>query len=246
MKRLVIVMFAIILALSLAACGGGSGGSGGSGGGGSSSSGNGDIDLSDAVDDLVEEAIVENKFSLEAAALYWKSIGVDVEAATPDWDWVVDEEKMATYGDAPGTSYGHASIMFEKSDGGEISVEDFTGWARKVFAATAAASDDGYNIIGWEFVGEGEDARSEVTFETAIENWIPGWGFMKNGEHMVVYLGESYDTNRDSALGRILYHYGVSADIAVGMQKSFDELWGDMEDAFEEYGDEIEDALKNY
>ena len=241
MKKIVIVML-VLLVFTLAACGG----KGKSSSGGDSSSGSGDIDLSDAVEDIVEEAIAENSFSLEAAALFWKSVGVDVDVAAPDWDWVVNEEKMGTYGDAPGSSYGHACILFEKSDGGEISEEEFAGFGRNVFAATAAASDDGHNIIGWEFVGEGEDALSEVTFEKAFEGWLQGWGFMKNGVIMVAYLGDAYDTNKDSEIGRMFYYYGASADIAVGMQKSWDDTWGDMEEAFEEHGDEIEAALKDY
>ena len=244
MKKIVITALALLLALSLAACGG----KGGGGEGAASSSGSGDVDVMEVAEDLVEDAIVENAFSVAAAEAYWKIVaGVDKSATEPDWEWVIDEEKMGTYGDKPDPEgYGHGCILFEKKDGSEISEEEFESWARKVFAATAAASDSGHNIVGWEFVGEGEDALSEVTFEKAFEGFMQGWGFLKNGRHLVVYLSEIYDTNKDSEIGRVLYYYGAQADIAVGMQKSFDETWGDMEDAFEEYGDEIEDALKNY
>ena len=220
MKKIMLLTLALILALSLAACGDkdnpGDGG-----------------DLKNAVADAAEH----NSFSLAAAEAFWKNAGIDVNAAAPDWDWVVNEEKMATYGDKLDASYGHAQILFEKKDGGEISEEEYNAWAKKVFDATAAASDNGHNIIGWEFVGEGEDALSEVSFEKAIGGWLKGWGFLKGERNMVVYLGDAYDTNKDSEIGRTLYYYGASADVAYGMAKSMDELWQDMEDAFEDLGD---------
>ena len=42
------------------------------------------------------------------------------------------------------------------------------------------------------------------------------------------------------------YYNGVQIDINTGLQKSWDELWQDVEDAFEEYEDEIKDALEDY
>jgi hypothetical protein len=231
MKKIAIFALVLALMLSLAACGGSS---------------DGKVDLDDAADELVEEAIEHNPFSLAAADTFWnKAAGVDVNAAVPDWDWVVNEERMATYGDAPDSAYGHGSILFEKKDGGEISAEEYRAWAKKVFDATAAASDDGHNIVGWEFAGDGEDALSEVSFEKALEGWMQGWGFMRNGRNMVVYLGDAYDTEKTSAIGRELYYYGASADIAFGLEKSMDETLQDVGDAFEEYEDEIRDALQD-
>ncbi len=123
----------------------------------------------------------------------------------------------------------------------------FSAWAKKVFDATAAASDTGYNTIGWEFAGEGEEGTAQTTFEDAVgSGFMKGWGFVKDGRNMVVYLDEPYDTDKDSAIGRELYYYGVEVDIAYGMEKSLDETWQDMEDALDEYGDEIQDALDDY
>ncbi len=203
--------------------------------------------LGDAVQDMVDDAIAHNAFSLAAAANFWKvCAGLEVDAAAPDWDWVVDEEKMTTYGDTTDSSYGHASIAFEKAGGGEVSEEEYRAWAQKLFNATAAASDDGHNIIGWEFVGEGEDGFGEVSFDRAFDSWMPGWGFMVNGRNMVVYLDEKYDTDKESTIGRALYNYAVAADICYGMQASMDDLWGEMEDVLDEYEDEIKDALDDY
>jgi hypothetical protein len=204
------------------------------------------IDVTEAAEKMVEEAAERDAFSLAAATAFWKAKGVDMDAAAPDWDWTVDEEKMATYGDEPDSSYGHASVVFEKAGGGEISKEEFQAWARKVFDATAAASDDGHNIIGWEFAGDGEDALSEAAFEDAIDAFMPGWGFMRDGKNMVVYLSEAYDTGKDSAIGRELYYYGAAADMAVGLQKSMDDAMADADAAFEEYEDEIKAALEDY
>jgi hypothetical protein len=199
------------------------------------------------------EAVLSNEIELEpfseaAAAAFWlQAAGVDEAAAVPDWDWVIDESKMMTYGDTIDSAYGHGSICFEKADGGEISEEEFQAWAQKLFTATAAASDDGHNIIGWEFTGEGENGLSEVAFEEAVDGgFMQGWGFMKNGRNMVVYLDEVYDTGKDSAIGRELYYYGVKADIAFGLEMSLDDALGEAEQYFEENEEEIEKALDEY
>jgi hypothetical protein len=261
MKKIMVLALAVVLALTLAACGGrdksGALGdvldgmlddSNAPNAGTTAPDGDGEVDLEAVAADMVEDAVERNAFSEAAAEEFWKIVaGVDKNAVTPDWDWIINEERMGTYGDTPDPGgYGHGVILFEKKDGGEISEEEYKAWAEKVFKATAAASDDGHNIIGWEFVGDGEDALSEVSLERALDGWLQGWGFMRDGRNMVVYLGDAYDTEKDSAIGRDLYYYGVSADIAIGLQKSMDEAWDDMEAAFEEHGDEIKDALEDY
>ncbi len=212
------------------------------------------IDLSNAANKLIAEAEARGAFSEAAAEAFWLVVaGVEKSDAAPDWDWIVDEERKATYGDTPDPNgYGHGSILFEKAGGGEISLEEYRAWARKVFDATAKASDGGHNIVGWEFAGEDEDALGEVSFDDAMGAgadglvFMQGWGFQRNGRNMVVYLSEEYDRDKDSAIGRDMYYYGVSADIAVGLQKSMDDTWADMEQAFEENEDAIRDALKDY
>lgn len=201
-------------------------------------------DVADAVEDIVDDAIEHNAFSLAAAEAFWNAVaGVDVSDAAPDWDWVVNEERMSTYGDTVDSVYGHASISFEKTDGSEISEEEFRAWAEKLFNATAAASDDGHNIVGWEFVGEGEDALAEVSFEDAFSGgFMQGWGFVRDGRNLVVYLEEKYDSEKESQIGRLLYVYGAAADISYGMEASMDDLWAEIEG----YEDEIEDALEDY
>jgi hypothetical protein len=199
------------------------------------------------VDELVEDAVEHDAFSMAAATAFWNDKGIDVEAAAPDWEWIIDEEKMTTYGDEPDSAYGHASIAFEKADGGELSEEEFRAWAEKMFSATAAASDDGYNIVGWEFAGDGEDALSQVSFDDAFGGgFMQGWGFMRNGRNMVVYIGENYTTDKDSEIGRSLYNYAVSADVCFGLEKSLDDALSDAEAAFEENEDEIKEALDDY
>jgi hypothetical protein len=256
MKKLIVLALALMLALSTAACGAMDAaqdairdampGETENAAAGSEADEDEKTDITEAAETLVEDAIEHDAFSLAAATAFWNAKGVEIQAASPDWDWAVDEEKMTTYGDSPDSSYGHASVAFEKADGGEISQEEFQAWARKVFDATAAASDDGYNIIGWEFAGDGEDALSEAAFEDAIDGFMPGWGFMRDGKNMVVYLSELYDTGKDSAIGRELYYYGAVADMAMGLQQSMDDAMADADAAFEEYEDEIKNALEEY
>ena len=215
-----------------------------------------DADLSDASDDkidaqeVVEKALEEaeelNSFSVEAVERWLKNAaGIELSAVEPDWEWKLKNEYCA-YGDDPASSgYGHAAIIFTKAEG-EVSDQEIDDYFAKVFAATAAASDDGYNIIGYEFVGEGEDALAETTLEAALDSWMPGWGFRYNGTLMAVYVNSEYDNDKESELDRLFYYDGVQIDIGVGLQKSFDDSWDEMEEYFEENEEEIKEALEDY
>ena len=150
---------------------------------------------------------------LEAAAGIKKS---DIE---PDWEYVINDESYKNYGDDPSSGFGHGSICFQKVKG-EVSDEEYEKWAAKVFAVTAAISDDGHNIAGYEFSKEGEDPLTPVNFETAMALWIPGWCYKYNGKYMTVYVSTEYDENKESKKGSLLYNYAVTADIGFGLQKS--------------------------
>jgi hypothetical protein len=235
-KKILSITLILVLALSLGACGGG----------------DKKASAEDIAEDAVNEAYDSSKaFTEKAAAAFWeKNAGLKEADAAPDFDWVIDEKKMKTYGDDPSSEYGHASICFEKKGGAELTKEEYNAWAKKLFDATAKASDDGHNIIGWEFVGDGEDALAETTLADATgigteeEAFMPGWGFVKNGKNMTVYISKESDDAKESALGELLYYYAVTADIAFGLQKSMDETMDDAEEALDEYGDEIKDTLE--
>ncbi|MBQ6872828.1 MAG: hypothetical protein IJO24_00805, partial [Clostridia bacterium] len=82
-----------------------------------------------------------------------------------------------------------------------------------------------------------------TTLEDALNGFLQGWCFRKNGKSMAVYVSEIYDNDKDSELNRLFYYYGVKFDIGVGLQKSFDDTLNDMEQALEENEDEIKEAL---
>ena len=146
----------------------------------------------------------------------------------------------------PASGSGHAVVIFKTSDSSELTDDQIKEYYEQVFKVTAAASDDGYNIIGHEFVGEGENPDDETTLEDALSGFLQGWCFRKDGKSMAVYVSDIYDNDKDSELDRLFYYYGVKFDIGVGLQKSFDDTLKDAEDAFEEHEDEIKDALDDY
>ena len=245
MKKLIALTLAMVLALSLlAACGGG---------GGSSGVGNNDdlrrdgedgkIDIEKAAENILEDAISNNAFSVAAADASLKARGVSKSAVEPDWPYTVDEEKMQAYGDT-----SHGVIRFTKKDG-YVSDEEYEAWLKKAFSATAAASDDGYNIQGFSW-GDGD---IEKTWEEFIsgESFIVTWSYRYNGTIMDVYVEQAkekdsdYDMNEDGEWFWTHYYNGVQIDIADGLQKGWDDMWQDLEDAFEEYGDEIQAALED-
>jgi hypothetical protein len=249
MKKIFAIVLAIMLALSLVACGGKDNNSGASGGG--------TVDVEKAADNLLEEAVAENAFSEAAAAAAIKKLGgVEESAVTPDWAYAIDEASMRNYGDIG--AYGHGSLCFVAEDG-ELSDEEYLAWARKVYDATAEASDDGKNINGYNTGGEGADPNGERSFDEAMgigsDAWIimQGWCYRYNDTYLWVNIEQVEDPNKESEVitddeGKmnLKYYYNAAAvDISVGLQKSFDETMKDVEDAFEEHGDEIEDALRN-
>jgi len=254
MKKILAFALVLVLALSLAACGGNNSlPSGGSTSGGGS---DGKIDLEKAADKLMEEADEANAFSLAAALAAMKARGVEKADVEPGWEYAVDE-KTDTYGDTG--DYGHGVIRFTKKDG-EVSDEEYEAWARKLFDATAKISDDGHNIYGYDNLFSDGDPNSEISFDDALGKnstamiVTQGWGYKYGGAYMTVSIeredapGFNSEYIQDEGGNWYFTHSytRVKADIATGLQKSFDDIWSDVEDAFEEHEDEIKDALENY
>jgi hypothetical protein len=239
---------ALVLMLAMVACGNDSSGGGNEGD---------KVDLTDVAGGIMDEAIENNAFS-EAAANAWlkKNAGVDKSVIEPDFPYRIDESLMTTYGDSPDSAYGHGSIMFIDEDG-DLTDDEWLGWMRKVFDATARVSDDGHNIFGFE--GSENNPNGEISFEDAMgigsDAWIvmQGWGYRINGVYLHVYVEQIEDPQRESEVETIdgqmtliYYYYAGKVDIAVGLQKSFDDTMSDLEDAFEEHEDEIKEALEDY
>ena len=241
--KIITLLMVLIMVFSLAACGGSDDKAPSEAAKSSSSKSEGKIDAKDVVEKAMEEAEELDSFSEAAVEHYLKAYGISYDDLKPDWKYEVGEK--SAYADDPASGSGHAVVIFKNPDG-ELSDEQIREFYGQVFSVTAAVSDDGYNIIGHEFVGEGEDALAETDLETALDSWMPGWCFRKDGKSMAVYVSEIYDNNKDSEFDRLFYYYGVKFDIGVGLQKSFDETWSEMEEYFEENEDEIKEALKDY
>ncbi|MDR0293679.1 MAG: hypothetical protein LBH95_05950 [Oscillospiraceae bacterium] len=269
MKKTICIFLALILTLAFAACDGNGGGirytttpSDNSGGG--SNSGNdsdggseGKIDLNDAADKLIKEAEEQNAFSMAAAFAAMKERGVEKADVEPVWDYTVDEDNYQAYGDSG--AYGHGVIRFTKKNG-EVSDEEYEAWARKLYDATAKISDDGNNINGYDNLFSDADPLSEISFDDAFGKnstaiiVMQGWGYKYNGTFMRVSIERKEAPGFDSEYLQddggnwyFTHNYtAVEADVATGLQKSFDDAWADMEDAFEEHEDEIKKALEDY
>ncbi|MBQ2661241.1 MAG: hypothetical protein IJF80_01150 [Clostridia bacterium] len=203
-----------------------------------------DNNIGNIAEDIINNAEELDSFSEAAVEYYLKAKGISYEDLKPEWEYTVSD--TGAYADDPDNGSGHAVVIFKTSDSSELTDEQIKAYYEQVFKATALASDDGYNIIGHEFVGEGENPGDETTLEKALNSFLKGWCFRKDGKNMAVYVSEIYDNNKDSALNRIFYYYGVKFDIGVGLQKSFDETLSDAENALEEYEDEIKDVLDEY
>lgn len=253
MKRIMTIILVVLLAFSLSACKAGNDNATEDKNGKTQSEENaatedGDkIDVEDVIEKAVMEAAASDSFSEAAAAAFMKQVcGVEVSSITPDWEHVIDDSTMKNFGDDPSTAYGHATLCFQKPNG-ELTKEEYDSWAKKVFAATAAASDDGYNIIGFEFVAEGEDAMGQADIQKILDNsFMPGWSFRKGDMLRSVYIAEEYDMEKESGIGRDLYYNAVFIDMGVGLQKSFEESMEEAEKYFGEHEDEINAFMEGY
>ena len=203
------------------------------------------IDTAVIIEMALEEAEEFEAFSIEAVEYYLKkAAGIELSALEPDWEWKLKNDYCA-YGDEPDSGYGHAVIKFTKAEG-EMTDEEYQTWLQKVFNATAAASDDSYNIIGYEFAGEYEDALAETTLEESLGGWLQGWGFRVDGKLFVVYVSQEYDKEKESELDRIFYYDSAQIDVGAGLQKSWDDTMSEAEEYMEEHEDEIREALEEY
>lgn len=233
MKKIFALLLALLMLFCLAACGD-------SENTGKTDADNEKVNAEELAQDALEQAEELDSFSEAAAEHYLKAYGINYDELKPVWEYEVSEK--GAYADDPASGSGHAVVIF-KNPNGEITDEQIKEYYEQVFKVTAAASDDGYNIIGHEFVGDGENPGDETTLEDALSGFLQGWCFRKNGKSMAVYVSEIYDNDKDSELNRLFYYYGVKFDIGVGLQKSFDDTLNDMEQAMEENEDEIKEAL---
>ncbi|MBR3835767.1 MAG: hypothetical protein IKJ69_03130 [Clostridia bacterium] len=233
MKKIFALLLALLMLFCLAACGN-------SEDTGNKNTDDGKVNTEDLAQDALAQAEELDSFSEAAAEHYLKAYGINYDELKPVWEYTVSEK--GAYADDPATGSGHAVVIF-KNPNGEITDEQIKAYYEQVFKVTAAASDDGYNIIGHEFVGDGENPGDETTLEDALNGFLQGWCFRKNGKSMAVYVSEIYDNDKDSELNRLFYYYGVKFDIGVGLQKSFNDTLNDMEQALEENEDEIKEAL---
>ncbi len=232
-RKLLALLFALLLVLSLAACGGDDP---------APASYSDDPDVNEAINEIIEDEL--DSFSVEAVEHFLdKRLDMDLESIEPDWEFTVSPK--GAYADSPDSGYGHAVIRFIKADG-EVSNEEYDAWLQKAFDATAKISQDGHNVRGWEFTGDGETGLDDITLEEAMSGFMTGWAFRHNDRMMVVYVDRNYDNSKESELGNLFYYYAVQIDIGFGLEKSFDEVWEDMEQMLEENEDEIKEALEDF
>ena len=222
MKKILSIILASLMILTLAAC---------------TAKPGENVDpgkMSEKVQEDYEDSL--ETFSPEAAEYYLeKATGIKFAQIEPDWEW-----EFANSYDTLGQN-GRGLFKFTKKDG-EVTDDEINAYFGKVFDSTASISDDGYNIIGYEFVGEGENALDATTLEDALGGWLQGWAFRVDGTIYTVYVSSEYDNDKESTLDRLFYYNAVQIDISQGMQKGWDDYMSDIE----ENADEIEEALKDF
>lgn len=239
MKKYLALLLALIMLISLTACGGGENKEDET-----KDSEKSTVDAQKVIEDELEKAEELDSFSVEAVEYYLKKgAGIKFSDIEPDWKYTVSD--YGAYANGPSGNTGHAVINFTKADG-EITDEEYDKWYSQVFDATAKASDDGYNIVGYEFAGDGEDAEGKASLDEALKGFLKGWGFRYKGKILVVYISAEYDNDKDSEIGKWLYYNGAKVDIGVGLQKSLSDTMDEAESYLAENEDEVKEAISNY
>lgn len=187
---------------------------------------------------VVEEVLFKGEKNSKAAAEHFikKSGGLDLNDILPDWSYTTEPEKNNFYGEE-----AKSIIRFVKPAGEELSKEDYIDWVRKVYAATAKISDDGFNIKGFENASDAETALSEKPIDEMIDQSLGGWiylgmydwGYRLNGKMMRIWMNRNDKDN----------NYWAQIDVCRAMEKSMDELFEDAEKALER--EDVQKALKD-
>ncbi len=194
------------------------------------------IDAMAVAEKMIKEAFKGESQSKAAAEHYMKKGGIDPTAILPDWSYTTEPEKNNFYGED-----GKAIMRFHTPEGEELSQEDYIAWVRKVYAASAKISDDGFNIKGFENADDKDTALSEKPLDEMIQQSLGGWlylgmydwGYRLDGRMMRVWL------NRTEKNGK----YWAQIDVCNAMEKNMDELFKDAEQALER--EDVQKALKD-
>ena len=239
MKKHLALLLALVMLISLTSCGGGENKEDTTKDNEKST-----VDAQKVIEEELEKAEELDSSSVEAVEYYLKKgAGIKFSDIEPEWEYTVSD--YGAYANGPSGSTGHAVINFTKADG-EITDDEYDKWYSQLFNATAKVSDDGYNIVGYEFAGEGEDAEGKANLEEALKDFLKGWAFRYKGKILVVYVSAEYDNDKESEIGKWLYYNGAKVDIGVGLQKSMSETLSEAESYLEENEEEIEKALNEY
>ena len=162
----------------------------------------------------------ENKeiepYSLAAFERVLAAANLELSDIEPDFGWKIKSDNYV-YGEDPSNTMFKGNIYMMK-ESGEITDAEYRAWVGKLFAATAAASDDGYNIVGNYFKSEGEDPNAEVDLETAMtgfENRLAaqGWAFRVGDETFSVWPSREKDKDKASEIGAQYYYDSVFVKI---------------------------------
>ena len=162
----------------------------------------------------------ENKeiepYSMAAFERVLKAVNLELSNIEPGFEWKLKSD-YHVYGEDPTARLFKGNLCMTKENG-EVTDDEYRAWVEKLFAATAAASDDGYNIVGGYFDSEGEDPEAQVTLEKAMTDFVnigevQGWAFRVGEETISVYPSREYDNSKDSEIGAQFYYYGVMIKI---------------------------------
>ncbi|MCL1858474.1 MAG: hypothetical protein FWF92_04500 [Oscillospiraceae bacterium] len=180
---------------------------------------NGDLDSADALD-----SYGENNMS---PADSFKLKGLEKSAIEPNWAYDLKDESSDI-------------MVFNKKDG-EVSIEEYNTWLKKIFDTTAKTSDDGYNIEGFMW-GNGEVQKTWDDFNNS-ESFLKTWSYKYKGIIYDVYtehisnpdVDDEFFYDEDANEWKWIYHkIGVSVNISEGLQKSWAEYEKELEDALGE------------
>ncbi len=206
MKKLLALILALMMMFALAACGNNDTPDPDKDDPGISQSGENNDDENDNENKEIEP------YSMAAYERFLSALNLEVSDIEPDFKWKLDGERHV-FAEDPAAAF-HQGIIIMTKEEGEMSEDEYNDWIQKVFDATAAASDDGYNVVGTNFCGDGENPEDQVDLEAALDNLVKGWGFRIGGKIYSVYIYREENKDKESGLGYHSYYDGVQLQIS--------------------------------
>lgn len=190
------------------------------------------------VDEIIEKAFADMSGIEKFQSVLKEHYQLDLKDVAPGFEFPEKNAKGSDYFYGDKDMNHRVVCMFAKTDGSDISKDEYRAYVKKVYDLMATKAQDGKLIKGFDGGAETlEDALQEKTFDQlfASEFWPQEFCYRMNNAFYVCSM------SLENAKGEIPMR--IKFETAQGLQKSFSETWSDAEEALDD--PEVQKAIKD-